>query len=177
MRLRSSTLARPAATLLEHAIVLPLTFVLLLMMVVGSMGVFRYQETASLARSAARYASTHGAQFRRDAGLSTGAAGSNGESADGMHWYKADPLANSGGTDASWTQDIYDQAVRPNRVALDPAFMTVKVGWPAVINQSDKPDNWPNSKVSVTITYQWTPEFFFTGPITLTSTSTMNITN
>ena len=176
MRLATRSQGRAGATLLEHAIVLPVTFFLLLMMVVGSMGVLRYQETASLARSAARYASTHGAQYRRDAGLAIGSPGTYIEKSNGRHWYATDPLAQSG-SDTSWAQDICDQAITPNRVALDPANLTVKIGWPAVINQLDKPDNWPNSSVTVTVTYKWTPEFYLVGPIYLTSTSTMNITN
>ncbi len=176
MRLATQSQGRAGATLLEHAIVLPITFFLLLMMVVGSMGVLRYQETASLARSAARYASTHGAQYRRDAGLVTGSPGTYIEKSDGMHWYSANPLAMSG-SDTAWAQDICDQAIGTNRVALAPANMTIKIGWPAVVNQLDKPDNWPNSRVTVTVSYQWTPEFYLIGPITLTSTSTMNITN
>jgi len=176
MRLYSFPTARSGTTILECAIVLPLTFFLLLMMVVGAMGVFRYQEVASLARSGARYASTHGAQYRTDASLGIGTPGTYLEESGGLHWYTADPLATSG-ADPSWTQDIYDSAIRPNLVALDPAALKVKIGWPPVINQADKPDNWPASKVTVVVTYQWTPEFAFFGPINLTSTSTMYLTN
>ena len=162
--------------MLENAFVLPITFFLLLIMVVGSMVVFRYQETASLARSGARYASTHGNAYRKDAGKGTGTPGTFLATSNGMHWYKADPTAVAG-ADTSWCQDVCDQAVTPNMVGLNPAFLSVKVGWPPVINQTDKPDNWPGSKVTVTVTYQWTPEFYWVGPINLTSTSTMYITN
>ena len=62
-------------------------------------------------------------------------------------------------------------------VALDTTRLTCKIGWPPVINQTDKPDNWPGSKVTITVTYQWMPELFLIGPINLTSTSTMAITN
>jgi hypothetical protein len=54
--------ARAAVTAVECAIVLPVTFFLLFALVVGGMGVFRYQEVATLAREGARYASTHGHQ-------------------------------------------------------------------------------------------------------------------
>ena len=50
--------SRRAATVVECSLVLPLTFFLLLTLLVGSMGVFRYQEVATLAREASRYAST-----------------------------------------------------------------------------------------------------------------------
>jgi hypothetical protein len=46
-----------------------------------------------------------------------------------------------------------------------------------VVNQASKPDNWPGSRVEVTVRYQWMPELLFVGPITLSSTSSMPITN
>ncbi len=143
---------RSGATTVEAAFVLPLTFVLMLMMVVGSMGVFRYQEVATLAREGARYASTHGYQFRRDSGLDLG-------------------------TPEEWKDDIIDNAIRPQMIALDPNRVTFTVTWPDVINQPGKPDNWPGSKVDVTVSYDWVPEWGLVGPIRLTSTSSMPITN
>src|ERR671931_1952787 len=92
--LKLSCPRRHAVTVVECAFVLPLTFFLLLALVVGSMGIFRYQEVATLAREGARYASTHGYQYRKDAGLAQGTA-------------------------ADWSQDIYDNAIKPMIVALD----------------------------------------------------------
>jgi len=54
---------RQGAHDVEFAVVAPATFILLLGIVVGGMGVFRYQEVAHLAREATRYASTHGGQY------------------------------------------------------------------------------------------------------------------
>ena len=152
MTLFRRTRGRGAATAVECAFILPITFFLLFGMVVGSMGVFRYQEVATLARDAARYASTHGHQYRKDAGL---------------------PI----GTSSDWSTDIYNNAVQPNIVALDPSLITYQVSWPDVINQPGKPDNWPGSQVTVTVSYQWLPELYVVGPLTLTSTSSMPITN
>lgn len=174
--LRRPTTRRRGVTVVECAFVYPLTILLLFGMVVGATGVFRYQEVASLAREAARYASTHGANFRKDTGLPVGTAGTACSGPGSLLWYQADPSL-APGADPSWCQDIYDNAVAPNLVALDPSQITCQVGWPAVINQSNKPDNWPGSTVTVTISYQWMPEYFWTGPITLTSTSSMPITN
>jgi Flp pilus assembly protein TadG len=128
------------------------TLFLLIGFVVGAMGVFRYQEVAFLSREAARYASTHGGTYRSDAGLAAG-------------------------TSEEWTQDIIDNAVTPKRTALDPTKLTVTASWPTVINQPDHPDNWPGSKVTVTVSYRWMPELYLIGPITLTSTSELPITN
>ena len=119
---------------------------------VGSTGVFRYQEVATVAREAARYASTHGYQYRKDAGQTMGTAD-------------------------DWRKDIYDKAVKPKLVGLDSTKVTVTVTWPDVINQTGKPDNWPGSKVDVTVSYQWLQLILFAGPYTLESTSSMPITN
>jgi hypothetical protein len=147
---------RPAATVVECAIVLPVTFFLLFSIIIGAMGIFRYQEAASLARQGARYASTHGYQYRQDAGQ---------------------PI----GTADDWRQDIYNNGIAPYIVALDPSKISCQdsnhITWPDVINQPGKPDNWPGSKVTVIVEYQWMPELYLIGPINLTSTSSMPITN
>lgn len=145
-------LAHPAATVLESAFILPTTFFLVLALCVGGMGVFRYQEVATLARQGARYASTHGYQYRKDSG---------------------EPI----GTAADWSTDIYNNGIAPYIVALDASQLTYQISWPDVINQPGKPDNWPGSRVTVTVTYQWFPELYLVGPISLTSTSSMPITN
>ncbi len=168
--------ARRGASVVECAVVYPITFVLLLGLVIGAMGIFRYQEVAALARAGARYASTHGAQYRRDAGMSPGTAGTYAGQSNNTFWYQCNPQSAKG-SDYSWSGEIYDQAIRPNLVGLDAPYLTVLVGWPPVSNQPDNPDNWPGSRVSVTVTYQWLPELFFLGPINLSSTSTMPITN
>jgi hypothetical protein len=123
----------------------------------------------------ARYASTHGAQFRKDTGMGTGTPGTTANYSGNLYWYQVDTQAASG-SDTSWSGLIYDNGIRPNLVAVDPKYMSCKVGWPAVINQS-KADNWPGSTCTVTVTYQWLPELFLIGPINLTSTSSMPITN
>jgi hypothetical protein len=143
---------RPAAAMLESAIVLPATFILMILLCVGAMGIFRYQEVSTLAREGARYASTHGYQCRKDAGLPVG-------------------------TSTDWSTDTYTNGISPFIVALDTSRLSYQVSWPDVVNQPGKPDNWPGSKVDVTVSYQWFPEWGLLGPITLSSTSSMPITN
>jgi Flp pilus assembly protein TadG len=145
---------RRGATLVEVAIVLPVTFFLVIGLVVGVLGVFRYQEVASVTRAAGRYASTHGAQYRKDAGLATGTA-------------------------TDWKADINANAVQPALVLLDPNLLTLQTNWPDVINLPGKPDNWPSSTamVTITITYQWIPELYLVGPYYLSSTSCVVISN
>jgi Flp pilus assembly protein TadG len=48
------------AVAVEMALVLPVVFLMFIGLVVGGMGVFRYQEVAALAREGARYASVRG---------------------------------------------------------------------------------------------------------------------
>lgn len=62
MRVRGTS-SRPSrgTNAVEAAIALPVAFLLILGTCVIGLGVFRYQQVASLAREGARYASVHGA--------------------------------------------------------------------------------------------------------------------
>jgi hypothetical protein len=143
---------RRGTTVVEAAVIYPVTFLIMLALVIGAMGIFRYQEVSHLAREGARYASTHGFQFRRDTGLPQGLP-------------------------ADWQNDIVTNAIDPNMVSLDPTLMSVTCSWPDVPGIPGMPDNRPGSKVTVTVSYQWTPEWLVAGPINLTSTCTMPVTN
>jgi Flp pilus assembly protein TadG len=66
MRLHSNN--RVGATAVEFAVVGPVAFFVLLAVIIGGMGIFRYQELASVAREASRWASVHGAQYQQDTG-------------------------------------------------------------------------------------------------------------
>ncbi len=156
------TAARRGATLLETAVVLPVVFLLLIGMVVGGMGVYRYQHVAHLAREGARYASTHGGDY---------------------YW--------KGTAQATGVPAISDSAgltayLRTRYAALDPNRVTVTVSYTA--GNSNQPlvtDTNPNlvppgqiavpNYVRVTVSYRWTPEAYLSGPITLTSTSHMPV--
>jgi Flp pilus assembly protein TadG len=167
---------RRAVTAVESAVVYPLTFLLVLGLVVAAQGVARYQEVSALARSASRYASTHGARYRKDTGQPVGNPGSSAGASNGLFWYSVDPTQPPG-SDTSWAGTTYDAAVRPKLVALDPTLLTFQVGYPPVVNESTTPDNWPGSQVTVTVTYQWVPSLYLVGPYTLSGTSSLPITN
>src|SRR5262245_18597100 len=94
MTIHPSDRRREGATVVECAILYPVLFLFLLGLVVGVIGIFRYQEVAALTREASRYASTHGAQYRQDCGQSVGDA-------------------------TAWSTDIYNNAISPNIIALD----------------------------------------------------------
>jgi Flp pilus assembly protein TadG len=146
MRLKSRP--RSGATLLEFAVVGPVFFLLILGLIIGGMGIFRYQEVASLAREASRWASVHGYQYQLDTGL---------------------PAATA--------QDVYNNVIAPNAFSMDTTQLNCQVTWnisnrpyhTVIVNNNVVA---VGNTVTVTVTYQWLPEAFL-GGITLTSTSTV----
>ena len=125
---------RRGAHVVECAITYSVTFLLIFGTIIGGLGVFRYQEVASLAREGSRYASVHGAEYE-----------------------------HSTGKPAATASDVYNNAILPRAVALDPSQLTYNVTWNANNNQG--------STVSVTVTYHWVPEALLPG-MYLSSTST-----
>ena len=122
----------------EAAIVLPVVMMLTFGTCSTAMGIFYYQQVATLAHEGARYASVHGGLYQQEV---------NG----------GNPVTAS---------DIYHNAILPMAVGLTPSHLTYSVIWNAT--------NMPyNNSVSVTVTYQWTPDLYITGPLYLTSTSVM----
>ncbi len=142
---------RGVAQVLETAILLPVVMMLTLGTCSAAMGVYYYQLVATLAREGARYASVHGWQYQQDV---------NG----------GNPVTAS---------DIYHNAILPMAVGLTPSHLTYSVTWnatnsPTSYNPNSNPPGEPvNNSVSVTVTYQWTPDLYITGPLYLTRTSVM----
>lgn len=56
---------RRGVTVVEVAVTAPLAFLLILGLIVGAIGVFRYQQVAHLAREGATYAAMHGPNYER----------------------------------------------------------------------------------------------------------------
>jgi Flp pilus assembly protein TadG len=132
--------------MVEFAVVAPVTFLLLLGLLIGGLGIFRYQQVARLSRDAARWASVHGTQYAQD--------------------------TNS---PAATAQDVYNQAITPNAQGLNLSKLTYSVTWNtsnspyhmATVNgQQVKVAN----TVTVSINYQWIPETFL-GAVNLSSTT------
>jgi Flp pilus assembly protein TadG len=137
---------RTAATMVEFAVVGPLTMLILLGLLIGGLGIFRYQEVARLARDASRWASVHGTQYAQDTN---------------------NPAATS--------TDVYNQAIAPNATGLDLSQLTSSVTWstsnsPSHTATVNAQQVSVANTVTVTITYKWIPEAFL-GGITLSSTS------
>jgi Flp pilus assembly protein TadG len=140
--------SRPGATLVESGLVLSAAFLLIVGLVVLGLGVFRYQQTAAVAREAARWASVHGGLYAQETGQ---------------------PAATQ--------QSVKNQVIPRYSTGLDPNSITVfTVTWdnasemPLFYDSANQV--WKSNAVHVTISYQWIPEAFL-GGITLTSTSEM----
>ncbi len=155
---------RGVAQVIETAIILTLVMMLTLGTCSTAMGVYYYQLVATLAREGARYASVHGGQYFQDTG--------NSVTAD----------------------QITTNAIMPMAVGLNLNNLTYQVQWGTAVSGSWVWTDWvssstspptspnPNSTtpaeplyngVQVTVTYQWTPDLYITGPLSLTSTSVM----
>ena len=157
---------RRGSHILELALVCPLLILLSIGTVVVGLGVFRYQQMASLAREGSRWASVRGWQYQHD----------------------LNPYGLSGQPMAATPQDVRDyiasQAVLLN---TSPDALDVKVSWNTdnkqthtLLNASGTPqvDSSGNviavsNAVTVRVTYNWIPEALFGGPISLSSTSTI----
>jgi Flp pilus assembly protein TadG len=140
------TQKRSGAAVVEMAIVLPVMLLLVFALIIGGMGIFRYQQVANLAREGARYASVHGTQYA----LETGNA-------------------------AATPTDVYNNAILPQVIGLDLSQLNYSVTWNAS-NSPVNPTNFETpsgNTVTVKVTYTWIPEWFFIGPFNLTSSSTV----
>jgi Flp pilus assembly protein TadG len=137
---------RRGTTAVEFALTCPIVFFLLFAIMIGGLGVFRYQQIAALAREGARWASVHGGLY-----------------------------ASETGQPAATPADVYSSAIQPLSVALNSGQLSYSVTWDAN-NQPYTLDPMTGdpvaNTVTVTVTYQWIPELLLVGPFTLNSTST-----
>jgi Flp pilus assembly protein TadG len=134
---------RRGGSLVEFAIVAPVTFLLMLGLLIGGMGVFRYQQVAQLARDASRWASVHGTQY-----------------------------AQVTGNPAATATDVYNNAISPYAAGLNLSNLTYSVTWNASNSPAHTNANGQKvaNTVTVTVNYQWIPEAYLSG-VTLTATS------
>jgi Flp pilus assembly protein TadG len=161
---RASDRRRRGANLVETAVVMPLLLMLILGTSIVGLGIFQYQQVATLAREGARYASVHGTQY----------------------------VAVTGNS-AMTAANIYTNAILPMAVGLNTSNLSYTIQWgtfasgswvwtswdsssptPTSYNTQSTPPGEPiYNSVRVTVTYQWTPRMYITGPINLTSKSEM----
>jgi Flp pilus assembly protein TadG len=136
---------RPGAALVELAIIYSALFLVLFGLILGAIAVFRYQQVAQLAREGSRWAAVHGAEWARE--------------------HSKPPTTPN---------DVYEKAIRPRAVSMEPSKMSYAVAW----DTSQRPYHTEvrndqvvpvNNNVIVTVSYQW--DGFIFGPVTLKSTS------
>jgi Flp pilus assembly protein TadG len=140
---------RRGATLVESAIVYPLALFLILGIIIGGYGIFRYQEMAWLAREGARWAAVRGTQYASETG-------------------------NPAATEA----DIRDY-VREFYAAGDPSEVNVTVTWnttnsPTTVTADN--GDYVYNKVTVTVSAPFLPinlPIFGLEDATISSSSTM----
>jgi Flp pilus assembly protein TadG len=155
---------RRGAAVVEFAIVAPVVVLIIFGLMVGGLGVARYQEIAHLARECTRYASTHGGNYQRE----------------GIDQQTGVPAVAS-------VSDLHS-FLAGKAVLLDPSKIQIDLSWtaPSGMTPANIPtyvDTDPNlatpgqvviqNNVIVTLQYDWFPEAYLVGPITLTSTSEM----
>ena len=153
MNPRRQSERRRGSQAVEAAIVFPVLLFLLLSLIVGGIGVFRYQQVALLSQEASRWAGVRGADFQRDADAPSP-------------------------TEAQ----ILQQAALPFAVGMDPSMISLRVQWvdqgngtvqdwdnaPKCVKSQTPGGEWVTNTVRVTVTYQWAPGVLV-GPLTLTS--------
>ena len=153
---------RRAAVAVETAIVLPVFLFLLLALIVGGMGVFRYQQVACLAREGARWGSVRGTLWEIDTDQTV-------------------PTQD----------DILKNAVLPFAVGMETAKITMQAEWidgmtgvatpwdsarrsTLVLSASNE---GVNNKIRITVNYAWSPGALVPGTINMTSVSEMVMSN
>jgi Flp pilus assembly protein TadG len=167
MRLKSQE-RRKGTHAVECAVIYPVFFFFVLAIAVGGMGVFRYIETAELARECARYAAVHAGQYQQEnaAAIAAGTLPNVNDNylQNNIVWPQAVGLDKSKlslAVNFNWGSGSYDW---DNTAANGQRY-------PYTLNSNTTPSHFETNTVSVTVTYKWVPEWFLTGPLTLSSTS------
>lgn len=151
---------RAGGLAVEAAIVYSTVLLLFLALIVGGIGVFRYQQVAMLAREATRYAAVHGSDWQSD----------NNQS----------PCTQA---------QILQQAVLPRAASMATAAVSIEAqfvnraagrvsDWDTVAHPPtslDDQNNTVTNRVRVTVTYQWVPSALIVGPLYLSSTSELSM--
>ena len=152
---RCASSPRRGALTVEAAFVHPVMLILVFMIIIGGLGVFRYQQVACQAREAARWAATRGSDRKKEMDLAL-------------------PTKS----------DILQQAVIPMTAGMNTNAITLQVLWIDQVSGEvvdwDSATRHPLSvttsnqgvanRVRVTVTYAWMPELFLVGPLNLKST-------
>jgi Flp pilus assembly protein TadG len=143
---RVSRKQRHGVTAVEFAIAAPIAIFLILAIIIGGLGVFRYHQVAALAREGSRWASVHGGQYKKETGQP-----------------------------AATPEDVFNTVILPAAATLEPDRLSYEVTWDQSnlpLQVIEDVQNPVGNTVTVTVSYQWFPDLYVVGPINLTSTST-----
>jgi len=175
-------LRRRATTTLEAAVIVPVMFLLLLAIMVGAMGVFKYHAVNHAARETARFAAVHAAQYAKKNAAAI-AAGT-------LPTVDANYLVNYAKSQG-FTLDPDKMDVKVQMMVVSPGATSpdtvITVDWDDIANNQNRSPYsvWTNNAtvppsnvqvdnvVIVQITYRFSPGLFFTGSYNLTSTAVM----
>jgi hypothetical protein len=174
---------RRGASTVEAAVVAPFTLFLVFAILIGAMGIFKYQEVAFIARETARFASVHGAQYARTNAAAIAAGTLPTVDRDYLISYAK---SKGVGMDPNSLQVTVQMTVL-SLAATDPSNTTT-VDWDDTVNNQNRSpySAWTDNTqtppknvqvdnvVIVTVTYTWSPGLFLP-PVTLTSTSVMPV--
>jgi hypothetical protein len=174
---------RSGASIVEAAVVMPIALFLIFGLLIGAIGIFRYQQVAHISRETARFASVHGAKYASE----NAAAIAGGLLPNVNEDYLVNTVAkgNACGLDTSQMTVTVNMVVM--QAGADSPSKTQTVDWDDVANNGNRSpystwvddDQSPAANVQVTnvvivqVTYTWIPDLYLTGPITLTSKSVM----
>ena len=151
---------RSGAAAVEGALIMSAMLMLTLGMIIGAMGVYRYNELAHLSHDCARFASVHGTTYASE-----------------------NSAAIAASTTGYPTVDLtYLQNYVKNRAVLckSSKFTTISI---QVVSSSGSADwsltnnaitsNGDQNLVQVKLVYAWTPEAWFTQSVNLTHTAVL----
>lgn len=151
MIVRAKAAPRRGTLAVEMAVLAPVLVLFIFGLIVVGLGVFRYNQTAYLAREAARFAAVRGDDWARET---------------------KKPAA----TQESVTQDV----VLAKAAGLTPALLTTTVVWDGGTDKSallvsKTTGAATGNYVTVTVSYLWQPEIPLIPAMTLTSTSRLPV--
>jgi hypothetical protein len=148
---------RSGSVVVECAIIFPLMFLMTMGLLVGGLGVYRYNEVAHLSHSCARFASVHGGAYATENATAI-AAGTMPQ------------------VDSAYLQNY----VQNMAILCNPANLTVSISLisrngsaPWSVTNNGVVTGGNEDVVVVTVTYAWTPELYLAGPINLTHTAVL----
>jgi Flp pilus assembly protein TadG len=152
---RSRIGKRSGVMAVEAALVQPVMLLILLSLIVGGMGVFRYQQVACQAREAARWAAVRGSDWART--THQPAPTQDQIMQEAMVPFAAGMDTKSLTLEAFWIDQATGKAVAWDQASKDPQTLTAT-------------GDYVTNKVRVTVTYRFSPEIFLLGSIQLRST-------